>query len=293
MIKSMTAFASAEKLESHIHIKVEVRSYNSRFLDIAMRLPKRYSPIEERLKKQLSGHIKRGRIEISAKIDKPLDERYAFDINQPKAQAYFNALVSLKEHFNIPGEVTLDMLLSTEGLIKPVENDNDLEKDWPVISECFNEAISALVTMRQLEGQHLATDLSGRLEFLEKCINSIEERSSNLLAHYQQRLKDRITALTQENIQIDPLRIAQEAAFLAERSDISEEIVRSQSHIQQFKTIMTADQPAGKKLNFLLQEFNRELNTMGSKSEGPEVSHLIVEAKAELEKLREQVQNVE
>jgi uncharacterized protein (TIGR00255 family) len=293
MIKSMTAYASAEASAAHLNVTVEMRAYNSRFLDIVLRLPKRYSLFEERLKKQISSQISRGRIEVSAKIEEPLDETYAFEINQPKAQAYFNAVVNLKELLNLSGNVTLDMLLETEGLIKPTENKKNLEEDWPAISQCVEEAISALVTMRAIEGQNMAADLTNRLNFLQTCVSEIEERSSNLLDHYQQRLKDRISKLTQATIELDPVRIAQEAAFLADRSDISEEIVRSRSHIQQFRSIMASDEPAGRKLNFLLQEFNRELNTMGSKSESPKVSHLIVEAKSELEKLREQVQNIE
>jgi uncharacterized protein (TIGR00255 family) len=293
MIKSMTAYACAEKATDNLSVTVEMRSYNSRFLDLVMRLPKRYNPFEERLKKQVSGQIHRGRIEVSLKIEENVDDAAAFEVNQPKAQAYYDAVLNLKEFINLSGDVPLDILLRADGLIKPVENDKNIDKDWPVISQCIEQAIDSLVQMRSLEGKHIAKDLTARLDFLQTCITEIEQRSSNLIEHYQQRLKDRITKLTQETIQLDPVRIAQEAAFLADRSDISEEIVRSRSHIQQFKSIMSADEPAGRKLNFLLQEFNREFNTMGSKSESPTVSHLIVEAKSELEKLREQLQNIE
>ncbi|MCK5509226.1 MAG: DUF1732 domain-containing protein, partial [Desulfobacterales bacterium] len=154
-------------------------------------------------------------------------------------------------------------------------------------------ALDGLNAMRKKEGDFIGRDFINRIDFIEKSLGQIKKESENLLSHYQERLKERITALTQGMIDIDPARIAQEAAFFADRSDISEEIVRVESHIKEFRSIMDSEESAGRKLNFLLQEFSREFNTMGAKAGNSNVSHIIVAVKSELEKIREQVQNIE
>jgi uncharacterized protein (TIGR00255 family) len=187
----------------------------------------------------------------------------------------------------------MDLLVSGGSIIKPVEMGLDMEARWPVFKDCMNEAITNLIAMRKEEGNFLEADISDRLNNIEKCIDQIQKESSDLLSHYQQRLKDRIAVLTKGIIEIDPDRVAQEAAFLADRTDISEEIVRAASHIKQFRSIISSAEPAGRKLNFLVQELNREFNTMGSKTNHSNVSHIIVEVKSDLEKIREQLQNIE
>jgi uncharacterized protein (TIGR00255 family) len=164
---------------------------------------------------------------------------------------------------------------------------------WRVVKECMSESVADLVAMRKQEGDFIAQDMIRRLDILEKSIDQIERGSADLLFHYQNRLKDRISVLTKGLVEMDPERIAQEAAFLADRSDVSEEIVRVRSHIKQFRDIMSSTESAGRKLNFLLQELSREFNTMGSKTEKVDISHIVVTVKSELEKIREQLQNVE
>jgi uncharacterized protein (TIGR00255 family) len=185
------------------------------------------------------------------------------------------------------------MIAGAEGVIKPAENKKDIEAQWLLIKESLDEALLLLDDMRRKEGEFIAHDFVKRIENIEKLINSIEFESRDLLLYYTQRLKERISALTKDTIELDAGRIAQEAAFLADRCDISEELVRAKSHLSQFKFIMDSDEPAGRKLNFLLQELNREFNTIGSKTEKAVVSHTIVDIKSEIEKLREQVQNIE
>ncbi len=159
--------------------------------------------------------------------------------------------------------------------------------------ECLSRALIDLETMRTKEGDFIADDLQARLDFIETCLIKIKTDSSNLINQYQERLKERIAALTQETVELDPGRLAQEAAYLADRSDISEEVVRAESHVKQFRHIMGSEEPGGRKLNFLLQELHREFNTIGSKIGQAETSHRVVDVKAELEKIREQIQNVE
>ncbi len=293
MIKSMTAYAKSEKTQEKLTVQIEIRSYNSRYLDIALRIPHGYLALEEKIKTLIAGKVSRGRIEVNLQVRDDSDEAYAFEINTPKARAYYDSLVQLKDKFNINSEISMDLLVSGGAIIKPAEMGLDMEACWPVFEDCINEAIDNLIAMRKKEGNFLESDISARLNGIEERVDQIQKESSDLLSHYQQRLKDRIAALTKGIIEIDPDRIAQEAAFLADRSDISEEIVRAASHIKQFRTIINSAEPAGRKLNFLMQELNREFNTMGSKTNNSNVSHMIIEVKSDLEKIREQLQNVE
>ena len=293
MMKSMTAYARSEKTADEINVSTEIRSYNSRYLDVSMRIMHGYNVLEDKIKTLISEKIARGRIEVSLQINDGSEEAYNFEINIPKARAYHNCLVQLKDQVDLHSEITVDFLVREGGVIRAVEIDRDMDAVWPVVRNCVDEALNNLLEMRKKEGEFIALDIEGRINRIEKSVHIIEKESSDLLYHYQQRLKERIVALTREMVEIDPERIAQEAAFLADKSDISEEIVRVASHIKQFRTIMNSVEPAGRKLNFLLQELHREFNTMGSKTVKAHVSHTIVEVKSELEKIREQLQNVE
>jgi uncharacterized protein (TIGR00255 family) len=293
MMKSMTAYARAEKTADEINVSTEIRSYNSRYLDISLRIMHGYNVLEEKIKASIIEKIARGRIEVSLQINDGSDEAYNFEINIPKARAYYDRLVQLKDQLDFHSEITVDLLVREGGVIRSVEIDRDMDAVWPVVRDCVHEALNNLVEMRKKEGEFIALDITDRINRIEKSVHLIEKESSDLLYHYQQRLKERIVALTRDMVEIDPERITQEAAFLAGKSDISEEIVRVASHIKQFRTIMKSEEPAGRKLNFLLQELHREFNTMGSKTEKAHVSHTIVEVKSELEKIREQLQNVE
>jgi uncharacterized protein (TIGR00255 family) len=293
MMKSMTAYARADKTAEEINVSTEIRSYNSRHLDVSLRIMHGYNVLEEKIKALIIEKIDRGRIEVSLQINDGSDEAYNFEINIPKARAYYDRLVQLKDQLDLHSEITVDLLVREGSVIRSVEIDRDMDAVWPVVRDCVDEALINLVEMRKKEGEFIALDITGRINRIEKSILLIEKESSDLLYHYQQRLKERIVALTRDMVEIDPERITQEAAFLAGKSDISEEIVRVASHIKQFRTIMKSEEPAGRKLNFLLQELHREFNTMGSKTEKAHVSHTIVEVKSELEKIREQLQNVE
>jgi len=212
MIKSMTGYAAAEKTVEEISVAADMRAYNSRHLDIVLRIPPGYTALEEKMKRLIASRIARGRVEIRIQIKDESEQAIAFEIDRPRAQAIHAALEQLK----------------------------DLE------------------IMRQKEGDFIAGDLSTRLDFIAKGLAEIKSDAEALLPQYQERLKERIAALTRETVEIDPGRLAQEAAFLADRSDISEEIVRVGSHVKQFRHIMKSEEPGGRKLNFLLQELNRE-----------------------------------
>jgi len=289
----MTAYARAEKTKKKFNVLTEIRSYNSRYLDIALRIPHGYTALEEKIKSLVAEKVARGRIEINLQINDDSDEAYSFEVNISKARAYYESLVRLKDQLDLNSEISIEFIVREGGVVRPAEYARDMEAVGSVVADCINAAMVELIAMRQKEGDFIALDISRRINDIEKSVHQIEKESSDLLFYYQQRFKDRIAVLTKGLVEIDSDRIVQEAAFLADKSDISEEIVRATSHLKQFLTIMDSKEPAGRKLNFLLQELNREFNTMGSKTEKASVSHMVVEVKSELEKIREQLQNVE
>jgi uncharacterized protein (TIGR00255 family) len=293
MIKSMTGFAAAEKTDGEITVSADMRAYNSRHLDIVLRIPPSYMVLEDKMKGLVAERIARGRVEIKIKIKDESEQALAFEIDQPRAKAIHSALGQLKKEFNLGSDISIEHLLNLGGILKPVEPADKPDSLWTTIKDCLIQGLDALEIMRQKEGDFIAGDLSARLDFIEGCLAEIKGDSGALLQQYQERLKERIAALTRETVEIDPGRLAQEAAFLADRSDISEEIVRAESHVTQFRHIMDAEEPGGRKLNFLLQELNREFNTIGAKIGHAATSHKIVNIKSELEKVREQIQNIE
>ncbi|MCF8067238.1 MAG: YicC family protein [Desulfobacterales bacterium] len=293
MIKSMTAFASVEKTVDTITVDVEIRSVNSKGLDLNMRLPHGYQILEDKVRTFVPKYLARGRVDIRIKIQAEDDEIFAFEVNEAKARALIEALSGLKHKFDLPSEIPIDLFTGPNGVISAAEIEQDPDKIWEVMEDCLRTALKDLVKMREDEGAFLAKDFEERLAYLEKSVVEIEKSSADLVPMYQERLKERITTLTNGVAEIDESRLAQEVAFMADKSDISEEVVRAKSHISQFRSLIASEEPAGRKLNFLLQEFNREFNTMGSKVGNADISHVIVDLKSEIEKIREQVQNVE
>ncbi|MBW2468956.1 MAG: YicC family protein [Deltaproteobacteria bacterium] len=289
----MTAYASAEKTVDDLKVAIEIRSYNSRHMDMFFRIPSPYQFMEDKLKELISTRIARGRFEIRLQIEDRSNEAAALEIDEARANALMAIFDQLKTKYKLKDEVTLNMLINAGGIIKPIEKPPKEEMIWSVVKDCALFALEDLEAMRRTEGDFIASDFRQRLDFISDCLEQIKEGSAHLLAQYQQRLTDRIAALTQNIVELDPARVAQEAAFLADRSDISEEITRAASHLNQFEQIMQAPEPAGRKLNFLLQELNREFNTMGSKIGDARIAHLVIDVKSELEKIREQIQNIE
>ena len=292
MMRSMTAFSRAEKSVGAFIAGIELRSYNSRHLDVSLRMPHGFQELEKRVRDRIAAEVVRGRVEVRVQIQDTTEAGAAFEVDGPKAEAYHRALWDLKTRFDLDGPVGIDLYVSA-GLIRSADADRDLEACWQALAASLDLALADLTAMREKEGAHLARDLTERMAMVEDRLGRIGQTMSDLPELYRQRLVERIGALTDGVVQIDPDRIAQEAAILADRSDISEEIVRARSHLDQFRHIMAAKAPAGQKLNFLLQELNREFNTMGSKCSRAQAAHDIVDVKAELEKIREQVQNVE
>lgn len=293
MIKSMTAYARTEHQQAPLTIRVEVRSYNSRHLDVALKLTHGYEMLEERIKNLIAESVARGRVEIRVQIQDDSEVGNCYEANLPRARAYHETLTALNQALGLSDPVTLEMVLASGGIVQAVEAEKDTDAVWRQLRPGLQTALHDLDAMRRTEGANLAQDFAKRLTAIEAMLEEIAAHAAQVPELYRQRLSERIEALTHGIAELEPARIAQEAALLADRSDISEEIVRARSHIKQFKALMADQSPAGRPLNFLLQEFNREFNTMGSKSGKAAMAHTIVTVKSELEKMREQIQNVE
>ncbi len=293
MIKSMTAFAETNLSTPEFSVGIEIRGYNSRFLDIATRIPGPFRSLEEEVKRVVSERITRGRVEIKISILSRGEQMHPFEVNEEMAAAYYDALVRLRNKIDPNMDIPFSVLAEKTGIIEPVEATINSNAAWPVVHECLIQALKEFEVMRVNEGNAISKDLKQRLVFIEECIRRIEINTRGLLERYQERLRERIKELTEGMVELDSGRIAQEAAFLADKTDISEEIVRARSHMAQFRRIMESEVPSGRPLNFLLQEVNREFSTMGNKACDAGISHALVSAKTELEKIREQIQNVE
>jgi len=293
MIKSMTGFASAAATAENIAVTVEMRTYNSRNLDLSLRVSPGDPGLEERIRALLSGRLVRGRVEVKIQVETTVDDAARVEVDMSRARALMAVLKRLQADLGLDGAPSLELLMACGGILQNAAPETDVERVWPTLEACLTQALGELDAMRGREGRYLAQDLDARLDRIEGALKEIAGNAAGLTAIYQERLRERIATLTQGPVEIDHPRLAQEVAFLAERSDISEELVRAESHIRQFRGIMAAPEAGGRKLNFLLQELNREFNTMGSKIGSADVAHAVVDVKSELEKIREQVQNVE
>jgi len=293
MIKSMTAFGRAEQVVEGRSYAAEMRCVNRRYCEISVRMPQPLLPLEERIKKLVAAKVSRGRVDVLVRVKNGSRAIADIEVNLPLAQAYWKALAKLKEALETEENVGLEALLGLEGIMTATEPEVDLEKTWLVLASLIGEALEGVDAMRITEGQAIYHDFQKRLESVEEGLSRIKALAPSILSEHHARLKERMAALTEGEVELDPNRLAQEAALWADRSDITEEIVRAESHLKQFRSMMESEDPAGRALDFLLQELNREVNTMGSKGGDAHLSQLVVVLKSELEKIREQVQNVE
>jgi len=292
MIKSMTGYGRVEALCDGRNIVVEAKSVNHRFLEIGLRTPALLYPLEMEYKKRIGERFKRGRIDVSIRLEGEAAESSRVNLNMEIARDYFDVLSRLRRELNIEEPVSLRNLIGFRDIFTPPQ-ETQLDADFLIqVDKALQEALSMLGNMRQDEGIALFSDMQMRLQAIGEIMKAIRLRSPLVVLEYQKRLSDRIKELT-PGLEIDAARLAQEVAIMADRCDITEEIVRMQSHISQFETLLQSDEAEGRKIDFLLQEMNREINTIGSKANDVEIARQVIEAKSELGKLREQAQNIE
>jgi uncharacterized protein (TIGR00255 family) len=292
MIKSMTGYGRAETVYRERNIIVEAKSVNHRFLEIFLRMPQALFPLELEYKKKIAERFKRGRIEVFIKLDGDGADFSKVNLNMDVARNYFEALNTLKAEFKIESPVTLKTLACFRDIFSPAA-ETQLEADFlSQIEKVFHDSLEMLGRMRQEEGTALFQDMQMRLKVISDILESIASHAPQVVLDYRKRLSERVKELT-DGIELDSIRLAQEVAVMAERTDITEEVVRLKSHIGQFEDLLQSKGTEGKKIDFLLQEMNREINTVGSKVGDIEITRYVIEVKSELSKLREQAQNIE
>lgn len=293
MIKSMTAYGRGEYVKDGRCFVVEVKSVNNRYRDIIVRMPRSLQALEDDMRSQIGERIRRGRIEVSMQIERNGgEEDYTLELNTPLVKAYMRILQQLSEEFHLDQRLRAESLIQMKDVIlmKPQELDPDSIR--PCLNEALKTALDSYDIMRMAEGKAIEADLEKRLSRIDESLDEIERTASQVRNEYWMRLKERIKKIS-DDIEIDENRLLQEAALLIDRADITEEVVRVRSHLGQFRKYMGVDDAIGRRMDFLIQEMNREVNTISSKSSDASISLRAVEAKAELEKMREQIQNVE
>ena len=293
MIKSMTGFSRAETEVGDTKSVVEIRAVNSRYLDVSTQIQHDYRILGERIKRRVAEKIQRGRVEVKIAVRGENEDIGRFEIDKERAAGYHQALLQLADLFQLNNEIPVELVAGAEGVIQAATTEMDPEQVWIDIQGCLDRAIADLDEMRRVEGRAIENDLRERLQAIESNLGEIEQMAGRVPLYHRKRLEERIAIMTRGTVEIDPGRIAQEAAFLADKSDLSEEIVRARSHLSQFQKLLQADESAGRKLIFLIQEIQREFNTMGSKAGDADITMRVVEVKSELEKIREQALNVE
>jgi len=293
MIYSMTGYGKGTAEVEGYSLAVEIRSVNHRYGEIAVKLPRLLLSMEGDVKKQAGERLKRGRIDISVAQDAATGQALLVPVlNRPLAKAYGKVFAELRDVVGWEGEISLSLIAAQKDVILLQEEEFETEKIWNCLGRALNDALDRIVAMRRIEGEAIAQDLKTRLETLGEQLTGVKKLAPEIPRIWQQKLHDRLERFGPD-LAVDPTRVAQEVALFADRCDVSEEIVRLESHIDQFRPLFEADEPVGRKMDFLVQEMNREANTIGSKANHPELSAQVVAMKAELEKIREQVQNIE
>ena len=292
MIQSMTGFGRGEYIMGGKKAITEIKSVNHRYAEIQVRLPRRYSAFEERLKQYIAASLSRGKVDVFIKSEDVESAGQDIRIDKALALKYHDTIRNLAETLDMPMNLAISELIQLPGVLSVEETDEEQEAAWTLLVTAADIALSHVLEMRRAEGGRLAEDFIKRLDYLGGLRLSLMEYAGGVVENYRQRLETRITELMGKQ-PVDEARLAQEVAMFADKAGVDEELVRLESHFTQFKELLGDDQPVGRKLDFLCQEINREVNTIGSKANDLSMTKIVVEMKSELEKLREQVQNIQ
>ena len=291
-MKSMTGFGCGEASNECLVYRVEVASVNRKQADIVVNLPRELNSLDSRIRKQVSETVSRGRINVGVSLKSVESKGGSLSINLPLAKEYTEAIAKLEEHLGLDGLVSRFDPSRASGVIQLGENLPDPEDAWPLLEEALKESLSKLLEMRSTEGAHIKSDLESRLTKIKGFLKKISEQAPNVVKRYRDNLMKRLDAAGIE-LNLDDERLIKEIGIFADRCDISEEVTRLESHFAQCRKYFESDQAVGRPLDFLVQEMGREINTIGSKANDASIAQIIVESKTELEKIREQIQNIE
>ena len=292
MVKSMTGYGRARQTLNGRDITVEVRSVNNRYLDCTVKVPRTYIFAEDSVKARVQKAVSRGKVDVFITIDAAAADETVVAVNEPLARGYYEALTRLKDMFSLEDGLNAVTLAKFPDVLTVTKAEEDLESVAADICAVLDEALAAYNAMRTVEGGKLREDIAGRADTIEAVVGKVEERSPQTVAAYREKLLARMQEVLQSTA-IDESRILTEAAIFADKIAVDEETVRLRSHLSQLRTMLESDQPIGRKLDFLIQEVNRECNTIGSKCNDLTIAQDVVNMKAEVEKIREQIQNIE
>jgi len=293
MAKSMTGFGIGEFKDQYYNLSVECKTINHKYLDINPRMPRKLSFLEDKLRFLIKDHLGRGRVDIFVKFETVTSVGSQLVYDAELAKQYYHILKNIKSDFGLEEPISPVDIAKFPDVVKITEAEDDEEILWNMLSDAANKALENLCNMRIIEGKKLEKDILARADLLERSVCDLEKYTDTIEKEYKDKLYARISELLDDPKVVDEYRLAQEVAIYADKSNITEEIVRFKSHINQLRDTVTADESVGRKIDFLIQEMNREVNTMGSKSSDVSIANLVINMKAELEKIREQVQNIE
>ncbi|MBO5286739.1 MAG: YicC family protein [Clostridia bacterium] len=295
MFRSMTAFGRARETVNGKDITAEIKSVNNRYFDCTVKITRLYSFLEDKIKQYVqSKGISRGKVEIYIGIDLLEQDGVEINLDTAYAKSYIDALYKLRDTFDLKDDITVSRVASNKDIFTIKKPEDDIEKDWADIKIVLDKALDTFIERREVEGENLYNNIVEKIENIKCYLKEIESNSEADISGYAKKLEERILKFLGDNsIQIDEQRILTEVAIFADKVAIDEELVRLKSHFDAFEDIVKSNEPAGRKLDFLLQEMNRETNTIGSKASNSSTAHIVVNIKNELEKIREQIQNIE
>lgn len=293
MIKSMTGYGKASFKNDELSINMEIKTVNHRFLDISIRMPSAFLEYEDTIRKVIRSSIKRGKVDVFVTVESTSLFEKNLLVDYQLLEKYIDVLQTIKQKHNIDSAISLDHVLRLPDIITIVEKENETHSLEMIFADTCKEAISKLIAMRKKEGELLKQKIMQNLNNLTACLNELQSRYKEFEPTHFKRLRQRISEIVENKIDIDESRILMEAAILAEKANIQEEITRLESHCLQFQSVLEEEGAVGRKLDFIVQEMNREINTIGSKSGDFTINQYVVNMKSELEMIREQIQNIE
>lgn len=295
MIKSMTAFGRAKDIVGGKDITVEIRSVNNRFFDCSVKLPRTFSFLEEKIKPYLQANsVTRGKVDVFIGIEVIDSPQTEISIDEGYASAYINALRKLRDKFGLADDISVMTVAANRDIFITTHSEEDTEKEWNDVKSVLDGALERFIAARQREGENIQKDLVAKVESIRKSVAKIEELSTSDISDYRNKLETKLRDMLEDNrIVFDESRILTECAIFADKIAIDEELVRLGSHFDAFGDIIESSEPVGRRLDFLIQEINRETNTIGSKCQNSSIAKLVVDIKCEIEKIREQIQNIE
>lgn len=292
MIKSMTGFGRCLETINGRDILVEIKSVNHRYYEFSARVPRAYGYLEEKLKSFLQGKIFRGKVDVSVSVYNVSGEDELIEVNRSVARGYIEAMRSANEELGLEDDLTLSRIMRMPDIFNVRKAQEDENVIWNDVKAVAEKALDNFISMRTAEGAKMKEDILSKLDYISELVGKVEERSPIVTENYRKRLFDKLTEILQDK-KIEEQRILTEAAIFSEKTAVDEETVRLRSHINQCRQMLESNEAVGRKLDFLIQEFNREANTIGSKGQDIEITKIVVELKSEIEKIREQIQNIE